>query len=54
VAQAEVKLTEVKAIKRCAEPEEAGRLSVGFTSAARHLEYAILGRCKHRPKSLMR
>lgn len=30
----EVKLTEVKAIKRCAEPAEAGKLSVGFNSAS--------------------
>jgi DNA-binding beta-propeller fold protein YncE len=29
----EVKLTDVKAVKRCAEPDEAGKLSVGFTSA---------------------
>jgi hypothetical protein len=30
----EVKLTDVKAIKRCAEPAEAGKLSVGFNSAS--------------------
>lgn len=30
----EVKVTDVKAIKRCAEPAEAGKLSVGFNSAS--------------------